>query len=150
MTKRNLPATEKRESHFFSMNNQEISATASKGSDKAGPARSEESTATQPLSPKEAVIRVVSSWEGVSVHEHRFGGVEFRVGRRELGHLHPTFADLPFPRKIRDELIAARRASPHHVLPNSGWVTVPMRTAAEASDVIELFRQNYGRSKAVG
>jgi hypothetical protein len=32
------------------------------------------------------------------VHEHRFGGVEFRLGRRELGHLHALFDDLPFPR----------------------------------------------------
>ena len=32
----------------------------------------------------------VGSWEGVSVHPHRFGGVEFRLGRRELGHLHES------------------------------------------------------------
>jgi len=93
----------------------------------------------------EAVIREVSSWEGVTVHDHRFGGVEFRVGRRELGHLHDRFADLPFPRRIRDELIAAGRARPHHVLPDSGWVTVPMRTSDEAKGVVELLRQNYER-----
>ena len=94
----------------------------------------------------EAVIREVSSWEGVTVHDHRFGGVEFRVGRRELGHLHARFADLPFPRRIRDELIAAGRARPHHVLPDSGWVTVPMRTSDEAKGVVELLRQNYDRA----
>jgi hypothetical protein len=95
----------------------------------------------------EAVVHAVSSWQGVSVHEHRFGGVEFRVGRRELGHLHPRFADLPFPKSLRDELVAAGRAKPHHVLPNSGWVTVPMRTTAEARNVIELFRDNYVRAE---
>jgi Luciferase len=94
----------------------------------------------------QAVAREVSSWEGVTVHEHRFGGVEFRVGRRELGHLHARFADLPFPRRVRDELVAAGRARPHHVLPDSGWVTVPMRNEAEAADVIELFRLNYQRA----
>ena len=41
-------------------------------------------------------------------------------GRRELGHLHRTFADLPFPRRVRDELVAGGRARPHHVLPESG------------------------------
>jgi hypothetical protein len=93
-----------------------------------------------------AVVRAaVGSWEGVTTHDHRFGGIEFRVGRRELGHLHATIADLPFPRRVRDELIAAGRARPHHVLPQSGWVTVPMRTASEVSNVIELFRQNYSR-----
>jgi len=99
-----------------------------------------------PVPPREAVVREVSSWKGVSVHEHRFGGVEFRLGRRELGHLHALFADLPFPRRVRDELVASGRARPHHVLPNSGWVTALMRTAAEAGNVIGLFRQNYERA----
>jgi hypothetical protein len=93
----------------------------------------------------EQVVAEVSSWEGVSVHAHRFGGTEFRLGRRELGHLHARFADLPFTRPIRDELVAAGRARRHHVLPDSGWVTVPMRDAAEARGVIELFRMNYER-----
>jgi hypothetical protein len=73
--------------------------------------------------------------------------MEFRLGRRELGHLHGTIADLPFPRRVRDELVAAGRARPHHVLPESGWVTVPMRTPSEVSNVIELFRQNYDRAQ---
>ena len=102
-----------------------------------------------PLTPVEIVRSAVASWEGVTVHEHRFGGIEFRVGRRELGHLHRSFADLPFPRRVRDELIAAGRARRHHVLPDSGWVTVPMRTAPESANVIELFRENYERAANV-
>jgi hypothetical protein len=97
----------------------------------------------------EAVRSAVASWDQVTTHEHRFGGLEFRVGRRELGHLHRTIADLPFPRSVRDELIAAGRARPHHVLPESGWVTVPMRTAPEVAEVIELFRRNYERAVGV-
>ncbi|MBI4265714.1 MAG: GAF domain-containing protein [Acidobacteria bacterium] len=60
------------------------------------------------------------------------------------------FADLPFPRRVRDELVAAGRARPHRVLPGAGWVTVPMRTAAEVANVIELFRQGYGRATGAG
>ena len=33
------------------------------------------------------IEREVGAWHGVTVSAHRFGGVEFRVGRRELGHL---------------------------------------------------------------
>src|SRR5439155_11229716 len=45
----------------------------------------------------------VASWDGVSVEPHRLGGIEFRLGRRELGHLHgDRFADLPFTRALRD------------------------------------------------
>jgi len=93
----------------------------------------------------EAVREAVASWDGVTTHDHRFGGIELRLGRRELGHLHRSFADLPFPRRVRDELIRAGRAKPHHVLPESGWVTVPMRTADEVQNVIALFRENYDR-----
>jgi hypothetical protein len=97
----------------------------------------------------EAVRAAVASWEGVTTHNHRFGGIEFRLGRRELGHLHGTIADLPFPRRVRDELVAGGRARPHHVLPQSGWVTVPMRTSSEVSNVIELFRENYDRGASL-
>src|SRR6059036_2395743 len=105
--------------------------------------------AVEILSPRAAIDAVraaVESWDGVSTHDHRFGGLEFRVGRRELGHLHRTIADLPFPRRIRDELVAAGRAGAHHVLPDSGWVTVRMRTRSEIANAIELFRKNYERS----
>ena len=64
--------------------------------------------------------REVSSWEGVTAHPHRFGGVEFRLGKRELGHLHgDARADLPFTARIRDMLVETGRAQPHHVLPES-------------------------------
>ena len=97
----------------------------------------------------ERVSQAVADWQGVTTHDHRFGGVEFRVGRRELGHLHRAFADLPFPRRVRDALVRAGRAKPHHILPDSGWVTVPMRTAAEVQNVIALLRENYERHTAV-
>ncbi len=112
-------------------------------------ARADEEVEARPMpstEANEAVRREVSSWQGVSVHEHRFGGVEFRAGRRELGHLHRGFADLPFPRHRRDELIAAGRARPHHVLPGTGWVTVPLGTAADVARVVDLLRENYARA----
>ena len=131
------------------MKNEQPKIPVRESSAKLVPAGNEQNGAPQGMKPAEAnevVSREVSSWEGVSVHQHRFGGVEFRVGRRELGHLHGSIADLPFPRRVRDDLIAAGRARPHRVLPDSGWVTVPMRSSAEASGVIELFRQNYERT----
>jgi hypothetical protein len=90
---------------------------------------------------------VVGSWEGVTVEPHRFGGIEFRLGRRELGHIHGNrIADLPFPRRIRDQLIADGRARPHHVLPDTGWVTVPLGPPQDLDGVIELFRLAYERA----
>jgi hypothetical protein len=97
------------------------------------------------------IADAVGSWSGVTAGPHRFGGVEFALGRRELGHLHgDRIADLPFPRRVRDELIAAGRALPHHVLPDSGWITRPMATEDDVADVIELFRMAYDRATQSG
>jgi hypothetical protein len=99
------------------------------------------------LSPGKQISEVVGSWPGVEPRPHRFGGIEFRLGRRELGHLHgDRIADLPFPRRVRDELIAAGRARAHHVLPESGWVTVPLDGPDGVEPVIEIFRLSYERA----
>jgi Luciferase len=90
----------------------------------------------------------VASWDGVSVHPHRFGGTEFRLGGRELGHLHgERWVDLPFPRRIRDMLVETGRASPHHVLPHTGWVSRQISSGEDVGDVIELFRLAYERAR---
>jgi Family of unknown function (DUF5519) len=96
-----------------------------------------------------AIEEAVLSWNGVIAHPHRFGGIEFRLGRVELGHLHgDRLADLPFPTKLRNELIEEGRARPHHVLPSSGWVSRSIRDAGDVDDVIALFRLNYDRLTA--
>lgn len=85
----------------------------------------------------------------MTAHAHRFGGVEFRLGKAELGHLHDDrLADLPFPTKLRDELVREGRARPHHVLPSSGWVTRSIRDLGDVEEVIALFRLNYDRLRA--
>ena len=93
------------------------------------------------------IIEAVGSWSGVELAPHRYGGVEFKLGRRELGHLHgDRIADLPFPRRIRDELVAAGRARPHHVLPESGWVTLSIDAPDGVERAIELFGLSYERA----
>ena len=94
----------------------------------------------------DAIVRAVTSWPGVTTQPHRFGGVEFRLGRRELGHLHGSrLVDLPFPLLVRDDLVAAGRAEPHHIYPDSGWVSCPIRGASDVARVVALFRLNYDR-----
>ena len=61
----------------------------------------------------------VGGWPGVETRAHRFGGVEFRVNGHEIGHLHgERMADLPFPVRMREELVAAGKARVHHVRPS--------------------------------
>ena len=94
----------------------------------------------------DAIVRAVSAWQGVTAGPHRFGGTELKVGRRELGHVHgDRLADLPFPLLVRNDLVAAGRAQPHHIYPESGWVSVPIRSESDVPRVLELFRMNYER-----
>jgi hypothetical protein len=57
-------------------------------------------------------------------------------------------ADLPFPRKVREELVEAGRAQVHHVLPQTGWVSYPIRGEKDVEGALELFRRNYERLTA--
>ena len=90
---------------------------------------------------RESIEREVASWEGVTVHPHRFGGAEFRLGKRELGHLHDTWADLPFTARIREMLIQTGRAEPHKFNVR-GWVSRDLD-----GEVVELFRLSYERAR---
>jgi len=94
------------------------------------------------------IEREVGSWDGVTTHAHRFGGTEFRLGRRELGHLHgERWADLRFHQGIRDMLVETGRAQPHHVLPETGWVSKQIRSDEDVAELIELFRLSYERAR---
>ncbi len=94
---------------------------------------------------QEKITQAVTAWEGVSARPHRFGGVEYVLGeRREIGHLHGNhMLDVPFPKKIRDEIVAAGRAQPHHILPDTGWVSFYLRQEADVEKAIALLLQNY-------
>jgi Family of unknown function (DUF5519) len=99
---------------------------------------------------KETIERELLSWPDVTVGQHRFGGREFRVGKLELGHLHGSaVADLPFPRAIRDELVSSGKASPHHYLPNSGWVSFYFCGQEDILAALALFRRNYERIHSI-
>ena len=94
----------------------------------------------------ERIFHEVSSWPDIVVEGHRGGIVFFRVGRREIGHIHGNrFADMPFPVRIREELVQAGRAELHYLHPQTGWLTHYIRSEADADRIIELFRLNYSR-----
>jgi hypothetical protein len=93
---------------------------------------------------RKRITNTVTSWEGVSAHPHRFGGTEYRLGRREIGHIHGNrLVNIPFPTKMRDEIVAAGRAQPHHVLPESGWVSFYINEDGDVENAIGLLRESY-------
>jgi hypothetical protein len=86
----------------------------------------------------------VLAWPGVQAHAHRFGGVEYRLGARELGHIHGDhLVDIPFPMRVRDEVVAAGLAEAHHILPDTGWVSLYLRDEADVERAIALLQRSF-------
>ncbi len=95
----------------------------------------------------EIIEKEILSWPYVTVEPHRFGSIEFRLNKKEMGHIHSEgLADIPFPMKTRDELVNSGLVKPHHVLPQSGWVSYWFHNSGEKEDiatVIDLFKLRY-------
>lgn len=90
------------------------------------------------------ITNAVTSWAGVTVAPHRFGGVEYVIGRREIGHIHgDQLVDIPFPKKVRDEIVKAGRAQPHHILPETGWVSFYLREENDVEKAVTLLHESY-------
>ena len=90
------------------------------------------------------IVDTLLTWDGIEAHPHRFGGTEFRIGKREIGHIHgDALVDIPFPKKIRDELVAAGEASPHHILPETGWVSFYLNEDGDVGKAINLLKRSY-------
>jgi len=90
------------------------------------------------------IIDTLITWNGMEAHPHRFGGTEFRMGRREIGHIHGDYlVDIPFPKRIRDEIVSAKEAEPHHILPETGWVSFYLREEGDIAKAIDLLKRSY-------
>ncbi len=93
---------------------------------------------------KERIDAALQGWSGITSQPHRFGGTEYCLGRREIGHVHgDSLVDIPFPKEVRNELVTAGRAGPHHILPGSGWVSIYLTQAADVDRAIELLRLSF-------
>jgi hypothetical protein len=89
----------------------------------------------------------VTSWPGVEAGPGRRGEFAFRVGRRELGHLHGDHAaHFGFPKQIWVDLFAQGRIVHHPVFPGrEGPAARRIADDADVQDVIALMRLNYDR-----
>jgi hypothetical protein len=93
------------------------------------------------------ITEVVTSWDGVEAGFGRRGEWSFKVGKREIGHLHGDHAaHFMLPKEVFDELLAAGRVGPHPVFPDRrGPAARAIRDDADVDDVIALMRAQYER-----
>jgi luciferase-like monooxygenase len=97
--------------------------------------------------PSQIITDEVTSWPGVEAGPGRRGEFAFKVGRREIGHLHgDRSAHFSFPKPVWSELFAAGRVVHHPVFPDrEGPAARRIESDADVDDVIALLRLNYDR-----
>src|SRR5882757_6630388 len=96
------------------------------------------------------IIEEVTSWPGVEAGPGRRGELSFRLGRRQIGHLHGDHAaHFSFPKGVWAELKAQGRIVAHPVFPNTeGPAARRIDGQADVREVIALLRLNYERAVA--
>ena len=94
----------------------------------------------------------VTSWPGIEAGPGRRGEFAFKLGRRQIGHLHGDHAaHFTFPKAVWTELMAQGRIVPHPVFPTAqGPAARRIETEEDVRDVIALLRLNYDRALARG
>jgi luciferase-like monooxygenase len=102
---------------------------------------------TQSTTASEQIIDEVTSWPGVTAAPGDRGELSFKVGRREIGHLHGDHAaHFGFPKQVWGELYEQGRIVHHPVFPDQpGWAARRIDGEPDVLDVIALLRINYDR-----
>jgi hypothetical protein len=110
----------------------------------------EEPPMTEPRTASEQITEEVASWPGVESGAGRRGEFAFKVGRREIGHLHGDHAaHFFFPKQVWAELFEQGRVVHHPVFPGkSGPAARRIEDETDIRDVIQLMRLNYDRAVA--
>jgi len=92
----------------------------------------------------------VTSWPGVEAGPGERGEFAFKLGRREIGHLHGDHAaHFGFPKEVWADLRKQGRIVPHPVFPDSqGPAARRIEDEDDVREVIELLRLNYDRAVA--
>ena len=107
-------------------------------------------TTTQAPTASQVITDEVTSWPGVEAGPGRRGEFAFKVGKREIGHLHGDHAaHFNFPKATWAALRDEGRIVPHPVFPDAeGPAARRIATDADVRDVITLMRMNYDRAVA--
>jgi Luciferase len=111
---------------------------------------SKEAHMTPTQTASERITEEVTSWPGVEAGPGRRGEFAFKLGKREIGHLHgDDAAHFSFPRDVWAELRDEGRIVDHPVFPGKvGPAARRIENEDDVRDVIAMMRLNYDRAAA--
>ena len=98
----------------------------------------------------ERITAEVTAWPGVTAGVGSRGEFGFKVGAREIGHLHGDHAaHFAFPKDVWTELQNQGRIADHPVFPGRvGPASRRIESEDDVRDVIAMMRLNYDRAVA--
>jgi len=99
------------------------------------------------MTASQEITEEVTAWPGVHTAWGSRGEFSFRVGRREIGHLHGDHAaHFMLPKEVFAELLDQGRVTYHPIFPDKpGPAARRIQGDEDVRDVIALMRQNYER-----
>jgi hypothetical protein len=99
------------------------------------------------MTASKVITEEVTSWPGIEAGPGRRGEFSFKLGRREIGHLHGDRAlHIGFPKVVWKELYEQGRIDYHPVFPGKpGYASRLIETDDDVRDAIALLRMNYDR-----
>jgi len=103
---------------------------------------------TESPTASEQITAEVTGWPGVVAGPGSRGEFSFKLGRREIGHLHgDRVLHSGFPKEVWKELFDQGRIDYHPVFPGKpGYAAREIVTDDDIGDVIVLLRLNYDRA----
>jgi hypothetical protein len=95
----------------------------------------------------ERITEEVTTWPGVTAGPGDRGEFAFKVGGREIGHMHgDSVAHFAFPKDVWADLYGQGRIGYHPVFPGRpGFGARRLEKQEDVYDVIALMRLNYDR-----
>lgn len=86
----------------------------------------------------------VLRWRGTTLSIHKYGGLQFNVHNKEIGHLHSNgLLDVVYSRKIKTMLMKEGRVSHHHLFEKSGWISFYVHSPEDQDYAIKLLMLSY-------
>ena len=88
--------------------------------------------------------RIVKNLADVSTSFHKYGGLQFNVDNKEIGHMHGDgLVDIHLNKKLAQIIILLGLAEDHHVLKNSGWISFPLRRNQDLNIIVKIAHLGY-------
>jgi hypothetical protein len=96
----------------------------------------------------EALEAQVLQLPGVRLKVHRLGGTEFvDAGGQELGHLHGHgLLDVAITRETAKSLFLEKKVRPHHVFPESKWVSFQLESLDDVAFALSLLEMAMAKN----